>query len=1043
MSSAPAPPLPPAPPSPSAASSTLEAPSFRFASIYREPSWSAASSAAGDALAAPAVTSAASAAFASTSASASAPPLLEGVAYKGTRLGGVVVRRRLALTRGGRALVTFHDPDTPAAEQQRAGRAGTATTWHLDRGCGLRPASAAELLAAGPASRGLRPSGTWAITAALQGVESSLQLYEFSVDWPPRWATSGYTSLSLGFPDPAEAARWHEAVAGALAGMRAAHGAAGGAGAEGQAAAAAAADGAGLTAGGGAAAANGGGGGYGGGGGGDATAAGERPSGAAADTGPAAAGPGGATPYRTSPYRSATPYDSSTSGAALNETWHEARSDLGESDASASDSDGDASDEEEDGAAAGEGEGGGEEGGAAGPAPPPPPPDDEQRWIPYRQVVQTNGVAIYCHRSDDAPASGGGEFMVSCVIRGRPQRVAAALMRLRGNTTILGPAAHAEVLQPADGQGGAGGREVLRLVITATGSTGLLCAPRELVVEAIKRHDQDGVICVMFKSVQEPPAGGPGGGSGGSAAAWVSARYGSGLFRRPVRGIVAGGYTIAGLKGEGAASQESLITCIVKVDLGGACGPRSWLRPVSSLAGWTDSFLERILMSVTLVRDEVEQRRFAVQPFKLVASAKARFNQAGRLVGDSRAARAQQAGAVGAPLPSRMASVRIGGAGAVGITPAKPLAAVGLAPAAGAHPIAELGGGGDAAAVAAPPPPAESLLAPTLEVEAVPPAGGATAAAAFDLPYIQSLSLLPRRYWSEIHVAGADAPFRVIPGTPLLGIVAVFVCDKHPSILGPPPARPMDEQHDWQPFDFVLHKWAGVDGWVGFVYGDDATRNSMLKLVPHIASGSWMIKQSVGTTPVILGKALKTTYHATPTYIESGKDVDAEMDMEATAGKRLKVSHDTQPSIAELAHIERDAAAKTSSGPAPGAALEGVMKELAAVRMELRELHQKMGQMGAELRVASDNNRLRLLNERVEGLQQPIHMLKKPKTDEHGALGSLPAAGLFPANRHQLQQVTHEKITALSTFYGESFGDGVEDLAVRKTLLAAFLGARA
>jgi hypothetical protein len=28
----------------------------------------------------------------------------------------------------------------------------------------------------------------------------------------------------------------------------------------------------------------------------------------------------------------------------------------------------------------------------------------------------------------------------------------------------------------------------------------------------------------------------------------------------------------------------------------------------------------------------------------------------------------------------------------------------------------------------------------------------------------------------------------------------------------------------------------------------------MLKLIPHIADGSWMIRQSVGTTPVILGK---------------------------------------------------------------------------------------------------------------------------------------------------------------------------------------------
>jgi hypothetical protein len=39
-----------------------------------------------------------------------------------------------------------------------------------------------------------------------------------------------------------------------------------------------------------------------------------------------------------------------------------------------------------------------------------------------------------------------------------------------------------------------------------------------------------------------------------------------------------------------------------------------------------------------------------------------------------------------------------------------------------------------------------------------------------------------------------------------------------------------------------------------FLNGTTEERNKMLKLIPHIADGSWMIKQSVGSTPVILGK---------------------------------------------------------------------------------------------------------------------------------------------------------------------------------------------
>ena len=52
-----------------------------------------------------------------------------------------------------------------------------------------------------------------------------------------------------------------------------------------------------------------------------------------------------------------------------------------------------------------------------------------------------------------------------------------------------------------------------------------------------------------------------------------------------------------------------------------------------------------------------------------------------------------------------------------------------------------------------------------------------------------------------------------------------------------------------------------------FLEGDDADpavakkRHSMLKLIPSVVKGSWIIKQSVGNTPVLLGSKVKTTYH--------------------------------------------------------------------------------------------------------------------------------------------------------------------------------------
>jgi hypothetical protein len=47
----------------------------------------------------------------------------------------------------------------------------------------------------------------------------------------------------------------------------------------------------------------------------------------------------------------------------------------------------------------------------------------------------------------------------------------------------------------------------------------------------------------------------------------------------------------------------------------------------------------------------------------------------------------------------------------------------------------------------------------------------------------------------------------------------------------------------------------------------------MFKLIPHIAEGSWVIKQSVGTVPVILGNKLQTVYYQTDRYIEATVDV--------------------------------------------------------------------------------------------------------------------------------------------------------------------------
>ncbi|KAJ9521560.1 hypothetical protein QJQ45_008851 [Haematococcus lacustris] len=402
------------------------------------------------------------------------------------------------------------------------------------------------------------------------------------------------------------------------------------------------------------------------------------------------------------------------------------------------------------------------------------------------------------------------------------------------------------------------------------------------------------------------------------------------LYRHPVMSKVYGGYTIAPLKEfKLEDSPEAIIICIVKVDLGGACGEHSWFRPFVDLMGWREAFLEQMLMSVVLVRDEVEQGRFAVQPFQLITRLPA-----------SKASPPTTTSTSLAPAPG---SSRFYATSQHTASGARPSTLATAAKAMGSGALQGEGGatGGHRGLRLELPKERGGMLAKLSEADVMvsPAASQATRVtnsddgdnplpaptpALLDTGNMKQLATLESRFWGEIHAPGTDAPFVVrgptylkdkkkipagltqfvfaamdlievphvvqhvarflpsirdsglpfaiiinliIPGNPLLGVVATFATEQHPNqILVNPPSRPMEEEHDWQPFDFVLHK---------FLHGSTEQRNSMLKLIPHIAAGSWPIKQAVGTTPVILGKALKTTYHVTPQYIEIDIDISA------------------------------------------------------------------------------------------------------------------------------------------------------------------------
>lgn len=74
-------------------------------------------------------------------------------------------------------------------------------------------------------------------------------------------------------------------------------------------------------------------------------------------------------------------------------------------------------------------------------------------------------------------------------------------------------------------------------------------------------------------------------------------------------------------------------------------------------------------------------------------------------------------------------------------------------------------------------------------------------------------------------------------------------------------------------FYFVTKKLVPGSLLQRFVDGDDEFRNSRLKLIPSVPKGSWIVRQSVGSTPCILGKAVDCNYIRGPKYLEIDVDI--------------------------------------------------------------------------------------------------------------------------------------------------------------------------
>lgn len=124
-----------------------------------------------------------------------------------------------------------------------------------------------------------------------------------------------------------------------------------------------------------------------------------------------------------------------------------------------------------------------------------------------------------------------------------------------------------------------------------------------------------------------------------------------------------------------------------------------------------------------------------------------------------------------------------------------------------------------------------------------------------------------------------DAPYALVlnlvfPNRPLQNLVTTWTCPVDPTEhkvedlvamacfgeresvgAGPPAGQTAADAKSLRAFFKNFKEWVQGDA-----PADDERRNKKFKLIPRIARGSWVIKQAVGTTPVLLGQKLETRY---------------------------------------------------------------------------------------------------------------------------------------------------------------------------------------
>lgn len=530
------------------------------------------------------------------------------------------------------------------------------------------------------------------------------------------------------------------------------------------------------------------------------------------------------------------------------------------------------------------------------------------KWKPYTYV---NGVSVFLE-NPDAPSGEAYDpsFMTSIVVGAPPELCIqeALAMGLAEDVSDVDPRSNA-------GNGGGGGAaaassaaaddkwgqstagtvvlerpDLYTDVIMETWGPppwlGLLVARRELILRRSWRKEDDGTLVMVYSTTthsKAPPT---------RDVRWWH-------WWAPIRAHAEAGLTFSPqlpVYTHNGASTQCLVTQVVKVNLGGWLGnpgarARRLLMPTLFVIG--SSFLSRVVRAAVVLREHVEHELFVARPFAMGPDPSAATDSGHITIPDiSRSAtfyitRAQRAttglfqlgsGEVRKPIPGTLREGVASGDGAQDDEPAlaeepDTFCPTGTleqrfwsCPGAAGY---KLRGG--------------NYLKDHKKVEAENPV--------FDLASVDLIETDKPCFHIAQHLPAIKfsmSPFSfvvniMVPASPPLHLCAAWAMDAAPKLDHTSMARSeansslggeadSDAEADKaSPFDIALARFvAGGDG-------PEATahRNGAFKLIPHIVQGSWIVKQSVGETPVLLGRKLTTHYFKGPNYFEVDVDVSS------------------------------------------------------------------------------------------------------------------------------------------------------------------------